>query len=136
MKNSFHVVFSCQKPGVATFVMPVYCWSKDLKSCQLEHLNTGLTWLMPGECQISILMFSLSSGVSRPITFVIKIKCTSRTESTRLLQNLTHFFLRAGPGVKNFVRERRRESCRERSLAYKRKHLFNKNTQEDIIDQG
>ena len=30
--------------------------------------------------------------------------------------------LRAGPGVKNFVRERRRESCRERSLAYKRKH--------------
>jgi len=31
---------------------------------------------------------------------------------------------RAGPGVKNFVRERRRESCRERSLAYKRKHVF------------
>ena len=30
--------------------------------------------------------------------------------------------LRAGPGVKNFVRERRRESCRERSLAYKRKY--------------
>ena len=48
MKNSFHVVFSCQKPVVATFVMLVSCWSKDLKSCQLELLNTGLTWWMPG----------------------------------------------------------------------------------------
>ena len=36
-------------------------------------------------------------------------------------------FCRAGPGVKNFVRERRRESCRERSMAYKRKHHFSKN---------
>ena len=39
--------------------------------------------------------------------------------------------LRAGPGVKNFVRERRRESCRERSLAYKRKHLGNKKKVEE-----
>lgn len=29
---------------------------------------------------------------------------------------------RAGPGVKNFVRERRRESCRERS--FKKKHVY------------
>ena len=42
--------------------------------------------------------------------------------------------LRAGPGVKNFVRERRRESCRERSLAYKRKHVGNKKTVEDQED--
>jgi len=37
--------------------------------------------------------------------------------------------------VKNFVRERRRESCRERSLAYKRKHVFGrqKMKSEDII---
>lgn len=41
---------------------------------------------------------------------------------------------RAGPGVKNFVRERRRESCRERSLAYKRKHVGNKKTVEDQED--
>ena len=42
---------------------------------------------------------------------------------------------RAGPGVKNFVRERRRESCRERSLAYKRKHVFGrqKMKSQDII---
>ena len=44
------------------------------------------------------------------------------------------FLLRAGPGVKNFVRERRRESCRVRSLAYKRKHLGNKETVEDLED--
>ena len=31
---------------------------------------------------------------------------------------------RAGPGVKNFVRERRRESCRERS--FKKKHVYKK----------
>ena len=47
---------------------------------------------------------------------------------------------RAGPGVKNFVRERRRESCRERSLAYKRKHVFGrkKMKSQDImkISQG
>ena len=36
---------------------------------------------------------------------------------------------RAGPGVKNFVRERRRERCRERSEASRRKHVFRK--QED-----
>ena len=33
--------------------------------------------------------------------------------------------------MKNFVRERRRESCRERSLAYKRKHVGNKKTAEE-----
>ena len=31
---------------------------------------------------------------------------------------------RAGPGVKNFVRERRRESCRER--CFKKKHVYKK----------
>ena len=36
--------------------------------------------------------------------------------------------------MKNFVRERRRESCRERSLAYKRKHVGNKKTVEDQED--
>ena len=43
---------------------------------------------------------------------------------------------RAGPGVKNFVRERRRESCRERSLAYKRKHLGNKKIERAEDDTG
>ena len=42
---------------------------------------------------------------------------------------------RAGPGVKNLGRERRRESCRERSLAFKRKHVFRKHKRksQDIV---
>lgn len=36
---------------------------------------------------------------------------------------------RAGPGVKNFVRERRRESCRERS--FKKKHVYKKKINND-----
>ena len=36
--------------------------------------------------------------------------------------------------MKNFVRERRRESCRVRSLAYKRKHVGNKKIVEDEED--
>ena len=35
---------------------------------------------------------------------------------------LTSDWSRAGPGVKNFVRERRRESCRER--CFKKKHVY------------
>jgi len=40
---------------------------------------------------------------------------------------------RAGPGVKNFVRERRRESCRERGLASKRKSLFTKKIRQENL---
>ena len=36
---------------------------------------------------------------------------------------------RAGPGVKNFVRERRRESCRERS--FKKKHVYKRKPNPD-----
>jgi len=39
---------------------------------------------------------------------------------------------RAGPGVKNFVRERRRESCRERS--FKKKHVYKKKVKENDSD--
>ena len=42
---------------------------------------------------------------------------------------------RAGPGVKNFVRERRRESCRERGLASKRKSLFTKKIRQENLGQ-
>ena len=42
--------------------------------------------------------------------------------SIKLHDVIKAIYFRAGPGVKNFVRERRRESCRERSLAYKRKY--------------
>ena len=48
--------------------------------------------------------------------------------------NLDHDF-RAGPGVKNFVRERRRESCRERGLASKRKSLFTKKIRQENSGQ-
>ena len=43
---------------------------------------------------------------------------------------------RAGPGVKNFVRERRRESCRERSMAGRRKHVFRKEKDGGEISTG
>ena len=42
---------------------------------------------------------------------------------------------RAGPGVKNFVRERRRESCRERGMASKRKSLFTKKIRQENLGQ-
>ena len=50
------------------------------------------------------------------------------------ISNLDHDF-RAGPGVKNFVRERRRESCRERGLASKRKSLFTKKIRQENSGQ-
>ena len=37
---------------------------------------------------------------------------------------------RAGPGVKNFVRERRRESCRER--CFKKKHVYKRKFPPDL----
>ena len=43
---------------------------------------------------------------------------------------------RAGPGVKNFVRERRRESCRERGEASRRKHVFRKQEDGGEISAG
>ena len=46
-----------------------------------------------------------------------------------LLKQITHCKTRAGPGVKNFVRERRRESCRERS--FKKKHVYKKKINND-----
>ena len=71
---------------------------------------------------------SVSESVSQSV---------SQSESFNRIFNrvLTEsFLLRAGPGVKNFVRERRRESCRVRSLAYKRKHVGNKKIVEDEED--
>ena len=72
-----------------TSVTPVFYSSRGSRSSQQGPTSTGGTWWMPGKVWIW-------RGT------LLRVTC-----------------LRAGPGVKNFVRERRRESCRERSLAYR-----------------
>ena len=54
MKNTSPDASNCQNREAETFVMPAFFWSKGSRSYQLELLNIGLMWWMPGMKQFTI----------------------------------------------------------------------------------
>ena len=54
MKNTSPDASNCQNREEETFVMPAFFWSKGSRSYQLELLNIGLMWWMPGMKQFTI----------------------------------------------------------------------------------